>query len=565
MVMREIFVDNFAGGGGASTGIEMAIGRDVDIAINHDKQAIRMHEVNHPNTKHYCESVWDVDPVEVCAGQPVGLVWLSPDCKHFSKAKGGTPVDKNIRGLAWVTLRWAMTVRPRVIMLENVEEFKTWGPLLQMWDSASEKCITKPDTDKQGYYFEAFRMALTTGLPSTHIAFKEACHFLKIDCASKQAKLLNKGLGYDVEFRELKACDYGTPTIRKRLFMVARCDGRKIVWPKATHGDPNSLEVVSGLLKPWRTAAKIIDWSIPCPSIFDTKAEIKARYGINAKRPLAENTLKRIASGIQKFVINNPKPFIVQVNHSGASHHYCKSIEDPISTVTSKHGFGIVMPYLMSYHSETYQGEVRGLNVNEPIHTVDTSNRHALVAAFISKYFTGVEGTKIDKPLPTVTTVDHNAIVVSHIIQMNNNMVGTDLREPINTIVAGPGHLGEVSSFLTTFCGNECDIGQDLNNPLRTITSKDRFGIVTIQGQYYQIVDIGIRMLHPRELARGNGVPDTYTIEYDSNGDGITKTEQVNKIGNMVCPQVPEALVRVNMPECCVECGMYEKYESKVG
>jgi DNA (cytosine-5)-methyltransferase 1 len=248
----EITVDNFAGGGGASTGIEAGLGRPVDIAINHDPASIAMHEVNHPHTRHYCESVWDIDPRKVCAGRPVGLAWFSPDCKHFSKAKGGKPVEKKIRGLAWVVLRWAATVHPRVIMLENVEEFITWGPLTT---DPEGNCYPCPK--KKGRTFNSFVNAL-------------------------------KRHSYTVEWKELRACDYGAPTIRKRLFLVARCDGQPISWPEPTHGDPKSAAVKSGQLKPWRTAAECIDWSLPCPSIFDRK------------KPLAEATLRRIAKGTSR-------------------------------------------------------------------------------------------------------------------------------------------------------------------------------------------------------------------------------------------------------------------------
>lgn len=263
--MKEIIVDNFAGGGGASTGIEMATGYSVDIAINHDPDAIRMHMANHPSTKHYCESVWDVDPIKVCKGRPVGLAWFSPDCKHFSKAKGGKPKDKNIRGLAWVALRWAGKVRPRVIMLENVEEFKTWGPLNRGH---------RPIKAKQGTTYKKFLSQL-------------------------------KDLGYEVETRELVAADYGAPTTRKRFFMIARCDGKKIVWPEPTHAPRDSIKVAAGEKEPYVSAADIIDWSIPCPSIFERK------------KPLAENTMRRIARGLQKYVFDNPEPFIIQVNHAG--------------------------------------------------------------------------------------------------------------------------------------------------------------------------------------------------------------------------------------------------------
>lgn len=541
--MKEIIVDNFAGGGGASTGIEMATGRSVDIAINHDPAAIAMHKANHPTTKHYCESVWEVDPVEACAGHSVALAWFSPDCKHFSKAKGSKPVDKNIRGLAWIAVKWAKLVKPRVIILENVEEFKTWGPLIK-----NEKGESYPDPKKKGKTFYLFIQAL-------------------------------KKQGYKVEFRELRACDYGAPTIRKRFFMIARCDGKPILWPERTHGDPEGLEVKAGLLEPWRTAAEIIDWSIPCPSIFERK------------KPLAENTMKRIARGIQKFVIENPKPFIVQVNHSGAKHHYCNSVEKPLPTITSKHGFGVVTPYiarigqtgfggdrlsydiedplttitskaehllvtpfLTAYHSETKENEVRGQEIDKPLNTLDTSNRYGLVAAFISKYYDGGytgAGSDIKDPLHTVTAVDHNALVTSHLIQFNNNCFGQKVDRPINTIVAGPGHFGEVRAFLMTYYGNGEDIGQRLEEPLRTITSKDRFGLITIQGQDYQIIDIGMRMLEPRELFNAQGFPQDYIIDKDHEGKKYPKTAQVARCGNAVPPPFANVLVRANLPELC--------------
>lgn len=288
--MRGLIVDNFAGGGGASTGMAWALGRGVDIAINHDQDAIAMHSANHPETLHYCESVFDVDPVQATSGKPVALAWFSPDCKHFSKAKGTKPVNKEIRGLAWVTIRWAMKVRPRVIMLENVEEFKTWGPLIQ----CPVTDAMHPCQERKGETFNAFVSMLSTGVDADHPALTECVETLGL---LDSAKLI-KGLGYKVEFRELRACDYGAPTIRKRLFMVARCDGQPIVWPEPTHSAPDSEAVKSGKLLPWRTAAECIDWSLPCKSIF------------GRKKPLAENTLRRIAKGIQRFVIDAKEPFM---------------------------------------------------------------------------------------------------------------------------------------------------------------------------------------------------------------------------------------------------------------
>ena len=542
-------VDNFAGGGGASTGIEMATGYDVDIAINHDPEAIRMHKANHPNTKHYCESVWDVDPIKVCKGHPVGLAWFSPDCKHFSKAKGGKPKDKKIRGLAWVALRWAALVRPRVIMLENVEEFKTWGPL-----NRSHRPIKK----KQGVTFRKFVQQL-------------------------------ERLGYDVDFKELVAADYGAPTMRKRFFMIARCDGEEIRWPKPTHGQKDSQGVAEGKLKPYVGACEKIDFSLPCPSIFDTSEEIKKKYGIRAVRPLALKTMERIAKGLKKFVIDNEEPFIVQVNHSGSDRNYCKSMDEPLPVITSKHGFGIVEPYLVQigqtgftndrskdvreplttivsknehclisptliqYHSETAAGEVRGQDVRNPIMTVDSSNRYGLVTSFLHKYYDGGykgSGESVENPLPTVTSWDHNSLVTANLIQMNNNCDGRDITEPIPTITAGDGHFGEVRAFLVKYYGNPA--GQDIKNPLDTITTHDRFGLVTIKGVDYQIVDIGLRMLEPKELYGCQGVPDDYIIDRDCDGNKISRTEQVKRCGNMVCPPVPTAMVKENLPELCI-------------
>lgn len=441
--MRELIVDNFAGGGGASTGIELATGRSVDIAINHDEAAILMHKTNHPATTHYCENVWDVDPRKATKGQPVGLAWFSPDCKHFSKAKGGKPVEKHIRGLAWIVLKWAGTVRPRVIMLENVEEFQTWGPIRK----------GRPIKSKQGETFRMWKSQL-------------------------------ESLGYTIEHRELKACDYGAPTTRKRFFLIARCDGKPIRWPEPTHAPADSIEAQWGLKEPYRTAGEIIDWSIPCPSIFERS------------RPLAENTLRRIAKGIEKFVINNPEPFVL-----------------------SKAEQCLVIPTLIQYHTETTKSGVRGQAVNEPINTLDASNRYGLITSFIT--------------------------------QMNKSSVGQDLRQPLNTVTSGANHFGEVRAFLIKYYGQ--GIGQSLRQPLDTITSKDRFGIVMVRGEKYQIVDIGLRMLEPRELFNAQGFPQDYIIDHDYTGKEYPKTQQVARCGNAVPPPFAKALVETNLPEMCIQ------------
>lgn len=547
MINGELIIDNFAGGGGASTGIELATGYSVDIAINHDPEAIKMHKANHPNTEHYCENVWAVDPIKACKGHPVALAWFSPDCKHFSKAKGGKPKDKNIRGLAWVALRWAGLVRPRVIMLENVEEFKTWGPLNRRHH---------PIKSKQGKTFERFVQQL-------------------------------RELGYEVKFRELIAADYGAPTMRKRFFMIARCDGKSIVWPEPTHGPADSEEVKAGLLKPYVGAYTQIDFSRPCPSIFDTSEEIKEKYGIRAVRPLASKTMKRIARGLKKFVLDNPEPFIIQCNHGGERRP--NDIREPMPTITGKHGYGIVepkiVPYmgtnttnhsgencknpihtittgnqqclisptLIQYHSETSKDEVRGQSIEEPIMTVDGSNRYGLVTSFLHKYYDGGytgAGDTVENLLPTVTSWDHNSLCAVNLIQMNNHCDGRDVKEPIPTITAGDGHFGEVRAFLIKYYGQ--GTGQDVKEPLDTVTSRDRFGLVTINGTDYQIVDIGLRMLEPKELYGCQGFPDDYIIDHDYTGKTYPRSEQVRRCGNAVCPPIPAALVKANLPELCV-------------
>ncbi|MSU01907.1 DNA cytosine methyltransferase [Tissierella pigra] len=501
--MKELIVDNFAGGGGASTGIEMAIGRSVDIAINHDEVAIKMHKTNHPTTKHYIEDVWEVDPLEATQGQPVGLAWFSPDCKHFSKAKGGKPVDKNVRGLAWVVVKWALETRPRAIMLENVEEFQTWGPL-----KMNNEGKLYPDISKKGVTFRGFIGILTKGVKNDDV-LRECCEFLKIDLNSEQADALRKGLGYKLEYRELRACDYGAPTTRKRFFMIARCDGKKIVWPEPTHGDPEQIEARMGMLKPWRTAAECIDWSIQCPSIF------------TRKKPLAENTLKRIARGFQKFVIDNPSPFIVRIGQIGfAGDGLQYELDGPLTTITTKAEHCLVTPYLATYYTETTDSEVRGQKLDEPIATIPTANRFGLVTAFIAKHYGGGykgAGSGLDEPLHTVTTTDHNALV---------------------------------KAFLIKYYGTE--IGQSLNSPLHTITTKDKFGLVTIKGEDYRIVDIGMRMLQPHELFKAQGFPDDYIIDHDYTGKSYPKTQQVARCGNAVPPPFAENLVRANLPELCI-------------
>nr|WP_318382716.1 DNA cytosine methyltransferase [uncultured Enterobacter sp.] len=686
--MREIIVDNFAGGGGASTGIEMAIGRSVDIAINHDPKAVAMHSTNHPDTLHYCESVYDIDPRTATAGRPVGLAWFSPDCRHFSKAKGAKPVEKSIRGLAWIVIRWALAVRPRVMMLENVEEFKTWGPLL-----AAEM---RPDPARAGETFEAFCGMLSGGIPADHPALAECCEFLDIAVDGDLAQQLVTGLGYAVDYRELRACDFGAPTIRKRFFMVMRCDGVPVSWPEATHGDPKSPPVLAGELLPWRTAAECIDWSIPAPSIFDRK------------KALAENTLKRIARGIQRFVIDSASPFIVKCNHTSTRTSYdCfrgQALAEPLHTITKAPGFAIAVPHLTKFRTGAtgqqvtepvptvtagtskrpggnghalgmvqadlvpfiagaggpkysakprgadqpmhtlvntnhscviapviarqfgasighradepsatvtaggggksqlvtptliqmgygerpgqeprvpglhkpmdtvvagggkfglvaanlvkhfggnYQGA--GVALDEPIHTVTTTDHHAVVAAHLMVNNSGHAGGTADQPAHTITTGNHHAAVTSHLVKLRGTCRdGQRADEPMPTVTAGGLHVGEVKTtlavevydqqradqtlaFLREYCGAECD------------------GLVTIGGVVYRIVDIGMRMLQPAELYLAQGFPDWYIIDRDYTGQRYAKDKQVARCGNAVPPPFAEALVRANLPEMCGE------------
>ncbi len=480
--MNEIIVDNFAGGGGASTGIEMAIGRSVDIAINHDPAAIAMHRANHPSTEHYTEDVWKVDPVEACRGRPVAMAWFSPDCKHFSRAKGSKPVSQKIRGLAWVAVKWAKAVRPRVIMLENVEEFQDWGRL------------TRDNLPDPRYKGETFRRFV--------------------------GKL--ERMGYTVEHRMLRACDFGAPTTRRRFFLIARCDGKPIVWPEGDYGDPDSLEVHFGMKQPWRPVASVLDFSLPCPSIFDTSEEIMERYGIRAVRPLSEKTMRRIFRGLKKYVIDNPNPYIVD----GAAYN------------------------LIQYHDERDGDGVRGQGMEEPVRTIDASNRYGLVSTFISKFYTGDSvSSGAEKPLPTVTAVDHNACCSVFLTQFNNHCDGRSVGEPIGTLTAQSNHFGEVAFLVKYYSSGESTAPVDA--PLPTITARDRMGLVTVLGKEYRIADIGLRMLTPRELFDAQGFPHDYIIDRDADGHEYPRGEQVARCGNAVCPPIPAALVRANLPELC--------------
>ncbi|MCW9517497.1 DNA cytosine methyltransferase [Klebsiella michiganensis] len=493
--MRELIVDNFAGGGGASTGIELAIGRSVDIAINHDENAVAMHRTNHPDTLHYCENVFDVDPKAATGGKAVGFAWFSPDCTHYSKARGSKPVKREIRGLAWVSLRWALDVQPRVMALENVEEFKTWGPLLS--------CEMRPDPDRSGETFKAFVGMLSNGIPADHPALYECCDFLGLSPDSKDARRLITGLGYQVEYRELRACDYGAPTIRKRFFMLMRRDGKPIVWPEATHGDPKSAAVLAGQLEPWRTATECIDWSIPAPSIF------------GRKKSLAENTLKRIARGIQRFVIKSASPFIVKCNHTTTRGKYdCfrgQALDDPLQTITKTHGYAIAVPHLTKFRTGA-----TGQPVTEPVPTVTAGtskrpggNGHALgiVEAELAPFLAGNGGSEyqakprpLDKPAHTILKESRACVVAPVIARQFGASIGHRADEPSATITAGGGGKSQlVSAFLAKhYGGNYNGAGVGLDEPAHSVTTVDHHALVTAQ-----IVGVGGRagQSRPRDVS----------------------------------------------------------------
>ena len=578
----EIIVDSFAGGGGASTGIELALGRIVNAAINHDPAAIRMHEANHPYTEHYQASVWDVDPEAVCRGRPVALAWFSPDCKHFSKVKGAALVDRKIRGLAWIVLRWAAKVRPRVIILENVEEFQTWGPVRK----------GKPVKKLAGTTFQKFVGQL-------------------------------RALGYSVEWRELVAADYGAPTTRRRLVLIARCDGRAIVWPERTHAPRDSAEVRSGKLLPWRSAAEIIDWSLPCPSIFSTKDEIHERYGISAVRPLADNTMRRIIRGVDKFTIKSGAPFIVECNHSGGGH--VTDSQEPCKTITAKHTGGICRPILapltmtntsnsvgapvsapmntvrtgggggqmlvttslmcigqtgggnrirslhehapttvskqeaclvasslIQYHTEKTEN-ARAAGLDKPICTVDAANRYGLTCANLVEYYGGGRPLDVQSPMHTVTSHDREAVVAAHVVKYKRDEVGTRPSEPLPTQTAG-GVFGCCKAVLCKIGTSERlhywpQIRDLLNRYCGYALGTDDLLLLSIGGAPYYIADIGLRMLSPRELYNAMGFPPDYIIDHDAAGKPYPKTQQVARCGNAVCPPMAAAVVAANLPE----------------
>lgn len=640
---RPMIVDSFAGGGGASTGIEMALGRSPDIAINHNPAALALHAANHPETLHLSENVYKVDPLDHMRGRHIGLMHFSPDCKHFSKAKGGKPVERNIRDLAWIIPGWIERIQKSggkvdVVTMENVEEWKDWGPLVQ-----TERGLM-PCPDRRGQTFDAWCKAI-------------------------------RKLGGKIEWRELRACDYGAPTIRKRLFVVIRFDGKPIEWPEPTHGDPKSEDVIAGRKLPWRCAAEIIDWSLPCPSIFDTKAEIWEKYRLRAVRPLADNTMARVARGMKRYVLDAERPFLVSIAHGdsggrreypldepfgvvtagGISHaltvpsisrfntgatgsamdeplptitanSYIKkpggaapvgmiapvityaqqgggnrSVEEPHHTITAsgKDQNAVIVPTLVQTGYGEREGQApRALDIDKPLGTIVAGGvKHALATAFVAQQNNDIRriggvnpGRGADEPLSTVTaTGAQQAPVTAFIARQFGNSTGHAIDEPLGTVTADVNKSQLVAPFFSKYYGTGDGARHD--EPCHTITVNDRFGHVEtsievppfraeqeararqvadfmrahgfwdsrefvtldIDGQTFVIVDIGMRMLTPRELFNAQGFPPNYVIDGVWQGEGearrfveFPKDVQVSCCGNSVSPFPYAAIVAAN-------------------
>lgn len=473
-----LIIDCFAGGGGASVGIEMALGREVDIAINHDPEAIRMHQVNHPNTLHLTEDIFAVDLQKYVKGRPVDLLWASPDCTSHSKAKGGQPRKQGLRILPWAVYKHAKTILPSVIIMENVEEIQQWGPLDENG---------KPIASRKGEDYKKFITAM-------------------------------KSLGYMFDSRELVAADYGAPTTRKRWYAIFRRDGKDIVWPEQTRSKNGK----DGYL-PWEPIWKHLDLQDFGNSIF------------GRKKPLAHNTMNRIARGLEKFIFKCPEPFMIQVNHGGNTFRG-QSIHEPIPTITSKHGYGIVTPLLIQYHSETTRSGVRGQKVTEPIQTIDTSNRYGLVLPFLTKFYKSGTGQSVLEPIHTITTSP------GHFGQIS--IYAIPIKELENYLNANSNDILQKATWVSQFIMEYCGIGQ--NKPINPICTKDGFDFITVTGNTYAILDIYLRMLNPGELKSGQGFPEDYIIDHDITGKKISKAGQVARIGNSVVPIMAKELVLAN-------------------
>lgn len=528
-------VDNFAGGGGVSVGLEKALGRKVDIAVNHSGEALAMHEANHPETTHYQEDVFDIDPLLVTRGDSVDLAWFSPDCKHHSRAKGGKPLEQKIRGLAWVTLRWGVAKRPKLIGLENVPEFVEWGPL---------GADHLPIKSEKGRTFKAFVLALTTGLPSDHPDLEEIYRALGGDFPMER---LHKGLGYSVDWKTRVASDYGVPTIRKRLILLARADGRPVIWPEATHGDPKRYPD----RLPWISAASCIDFSIPVKSIF------------NRKRPLAEKTMVRIAKGLGRYVFNNPEPYQVKgqvsfiTEHANGSSQRNFDLREPMRTqcanVKGGH-FGLVSAQIEPETDELvvgflakHFGGVVGNDYQQPFGTVTTIDHHGVVMAHLVRDFGASVGSDLNDPVGTVTAGGggHTALAAAYMIKMRGDNVGQDLTTPLATVSAGGQHHACVVAFLMKYYGEGGQL-QTLDAPLHTISTKARLALVLVRNEWYRIVDIGMRMLTPPELALAQGLPEDYILKATYNGKPLSSAAQIRMIGNSVPPELVAVHIKAN-------------------
>lgn len=518
--MRNLIIDCFAGGGGASVGIEMALGRPVDIAINHNPQAIRMHKTNHPDTLHLTEDIFKVDLQKYVKGRHVALMWASPDCTSHSKAKGGKPREKGLRILPWAVYKHAKAILPDVILMENVEEIQQWGPL----DNEGY-----PIRERKGEDYQKFITAM-------------------------------KSLGYVFDSRELVAADYGAPTTRKRWYAVFRRDGKPIAWPEPTHNKNGT----DGLEK-WEPIWKYLDLTDLGKSIF------------GRKKPLADKTMNRIARGLDKFVFYCPEPFIVQVNHGGDNFRG-QSIHEPMPTITQKHGFGTVTPYIMQIGQTGFCTD-RNRSVEDPMSTVVTKNEHCFISPLMIQYHSEtskseVRGQSVDEPIMTLDTSNRYGLVAAFLTKFYKTGIGQPLWDPIHTITTSPGHFGNVSilainkedllkngideetarkctwvsQFIIKYYGGDVT-GVSLQEPLHTIVTKDRFALVTVLGNEYVILDIFLRMLKAEpELKLGQGFPEDYIIDHDYEGKKYPVSEQVARIGNSVVPIVAEALVRANCP-----------------
>lgn len=533
----EIVVDFFCGGGGAGTGLEMGLGRPVTVAKNHSPAAISMHTANHPAARHFTTDVFEGDPDEECQGRPVGWFHMSPDCTHHSQAAGGQPRKREIRNLSWIGLKWAGKKRPRVISLENVKQILQWGPLMAKRDKNTGRVMKLDGTVAAvGERVPVQQQFLVPDPKRRGITWRRFVHLLE-------------GMGYQVEWRVIKACDFGAPTSRERLFMIARCDGQPIVWPEPTHAK----HPTKGQQK-WRTAADCIDWSVPSKSIFGRKKE------------LAAATLRRVAKGMKKFVLDNPQPFIVPIaNWSG---ELAQSANEPLRTVTSwprGGSFAVASPVMIGAGGPVYAG--KSVPADQPMGTIMTQSHRALVTAFIEQANGGFNTTPAkgaDEPLTTVTnTGSQQRLVTASLATLRRNCVGRPVDDLVPTMTAGAEHHAlveyklspeheegalRVAAFLISYYGTENTSAADA--PAPTVTTKDRLGLVTVfvKGTPYVIVDICLRMLQPHELYRAQGFPASYIINKGADGKPFTKTEQVHMCGNSVSPPPMAALARANDP-----------------